>query len=62
MFLLKPKTRLNKSKKQKRVVVSTGVVSVKSGLAKKNKHDGKKTARNKVGFSITFLRVDLYIF
>jgi len=36
------------NKKQKKVVISTGVVSVVSGLAKKNKHDGKKAARNKV--------------
>ena len=45
---MKAKTSSNKSRKQRRVVISTGVVSVKSGLAKKNKHDGKKTARNKV--------------
>lgn len=44
----KSKSRYGKGR-QKKVVVSTGVVSVVSGLAKKNKHDGKRTARNKYG-------------
>ncbi|XP_066917387.1 selenocysteine insertion sequence-binding protein 2-like [Clytia hemisphaerica] len=53
LFLAAPKTKSNKSSrnksKPKKVTVSTGVVSVVSGLAKKNKHDGKRTTRNKYG-------------
>ena len=37
------------------LVVSTGVISVNSGLAKKNKHDGKKASRNKVNNHFNFL-------
>lgn len=41
-------SKQGKKNKQKKTVISTGVISVVSGLAKKNTPDGKRSARNKV--------------
>jgi len=53
-LMLEPKESPNRTIKKK-VAVSTGVISVSSGLAKKNTPSGKRVARNKSGNIQTIL-------